>query len=79
MEETKIKPEYYRQDVDGPDVIDVIDMLGIEDGYVGFMIGNVLKYLVRFPFKGGLEDLLKAREYLDRLIAREKRVRYGSD
>jgi len=32
------------------------------------MIGNILKYLFRFPFKNGTEDLKKARWYMDRLI-----------
>lgn len=31
--------------------------------------GNVIKYLYRAPFKGSrLQDLKKARQYLDRLI-----------
>jgi hypothetical protein len=39
----------------------------------GYHAGNVLKYLYRFRFKhkqlsGQLEDLKKARYYLDRLI-----------
>ena len=38
-----------------------------------YLAGNVIKYVVRYPHKGGVEDLRKAREYLDRLIAREER------
>ena len=38
------------------------------DNYVGFLWGNCLKYLSRWPDKNGVEDLLKARHYLDRLI-----------
>ena len=34
--------------------------------------GNVLKYICRYPYKGGLEDLLKARWYLNSLIRRYK-------
>lgn len=34
----------------------------------GFIIGNCIKYLIRFESKGGEEDLYKAREYLDLLI-----------
>lgn len=33
-----------------------------------FMRGNVIKYLMRHDMKNGLEDLLKARVYLDRII-----------
>ena len=33
-----------------------------------FLTGNVVKYVVRHKRKGGLQDLLKARQYLDALI-----------
>lgn len=33
-----------------------------------FVQGNVVKYVVRYKFKGGLEDLKKARHYLDMMI-----------
>jgi hypothetical protein len=38
------------------------------DGYEGYLTGQVMKYIWRYPFKGRLEDLEKARCYLDRLI-----------
>ena len=34
----------------------------------GFLRGNAIKYLARCDDKGGLEDLKKARHYLDKLI-----------
>lgn len=34
----------------------------------GFLRGNCIKYLARCEVKGGVEDLRKARHYLDRLI-----------
>lgn len=37
--------------------------------HLDFLTGNVVKYVVRAPFKGNtIEDLKKARWYLDRLI-----------
>ena len=36
--------------------------------YTGFLQGNVLKYMLRYKRKNGLEDLLKARTYLTWLI-----------
>ena len=33
-----------------------------------FFEGNVLKYVTRWKHKGGVEDLLKAKQYLDKLI-----------
>lgn len=32
--------------------------------YIGYCLGNVLKYISRYRFKGGLEDLEKAMTYL---------------
>lgn len=34
-------------------------------GYSSYCVGNVVKYLYRFPLKNGLEDLRKARKYLE--------------
>lgn len=36
---------------------------------LGFCEGNVVKYITRYKDKGGLEDLHKARHYIDFLIA----------
>lgn len=46
----------------------------IEDWNLNFNEGNIIKYVVRAPHKGRhLEDLMKAREYLDFEIARVQR------
>ena len=43
--------------------------LGLTDAeFEGYCIGNVMKYILRHKCKGGLNDLLKAREYIDFLI-----------
>lgn len=34
----------------------------------GYFRGAAIKYLARYPDKGGVEDVKKARHYLDRLI-----------
>ena len=41
------------------------------DPYAAWLTGQVIKYIWRWPMKNGVEDLEKARFYLDRLI-REK-------
>jgi len=41
----------------------IIDAWGLD-----FYAGNVLKYLLRHQYKDGVEDLKKARHYLDRMI-----------
>jgi hypothetical protein len=62
--ENKTKPSYYKSDTHEIDALDVIEMFDL-----GFFEGNVIKYLVRWKQKNGLEDLHKASEYLRRLIA----------
>lgn len=39
---------------------------------LSFLQASVLKYLCRYPYKNGMEDLLKCRNMLDRLIEDEK-------
>ena len=67
-----------KENVDHPnhyqgDKYETIDMINeiVKDysGEVAFDIGNVVKYISRAPKKNGLEDLKKARWYLDRAIA----------
>ena len=33
--------------------------------------GNVIKYITRWRYKGGLEDLKKAKQYIDFIIEKE--------
>jgi len=39
---------------------------------LGFFEGNIVKYVTRWKDKGGVEDLKKARHYLDKLIELQK-------
>lgn len=39
---------------------------------MGFLEGNIIKYVTRYKSKNGREDLLKAREYLDKLLEQVK-------
>jgi hypothetical protein len=41
---------------------------------MNFCLGNVVKYAYRCNLKGGVEDLKKARWYLDREIARREKA-----
>lgn len=51
--------------------IEVID--AIEDWGCGFHDGNIIKYVARYRYKNGLEDLKKAQWYLNRLIGNLER------
>ena len=61
MDEKAINPSHYKQGM-----IEVIDF--IEDQQMDYKEGNVIKYVSRYKYKNGLEDLLKAKWYLQRLI-----------
>ena len=37
-----------------------------------FFEGNIVKYVTRWKHKNGVEDLLKAKQYLDKLIEIQK-------
>lgn len=43
------------------------------DGVEAYYAGNVIKYVWRFKGKNGVEDLKKARKYLDWLIEQEEK------
>ena len=40
----------------------------IHENGIGYLEGNVIKYVSRHKEKHGVEDLKKARHYLDKLI-----------
>ena len=66
-------PNHY-QTKNGIEVIDVIEAFIADlQGIVAFDIGNALKYLCRWKRKGGVEDLKKARWYINHAIERESK------
>lgn len=65
-----LKPKYYQQN--GQDLIDHLSEIFNADMFIGFMTGNIFKYLTRWQQKNGVEDLEKAQVYLNRLIEFEK-------
>lgn len=60
-----VNPRHYRGDL----VMRIIEHFGLHEN---FYLGNVIKYILRHAEKAGLEDLKKARWYLDRMIEREE-------
>lgn len=42
----------------------------IGENNLDFLCGNIIKYVLRYDAKNGVDDLKKARVYLDALIAR---------
>lgn len=64
-----VHPLHYNNGIEAWDYIASHDM--------GFLEGNVVKYITRYKHKNGLEDLKKAKQYLDKLIELESGKRNG--
>jgi hypothetical protein len=58
--EEQTKPKHYQTKITAIDYIIANDL--------NFCEGNIVKYITRYKTKNGLEDLLKAKEYLQFLI-----------
>ena len=58
-------PAHYNKS--GIETIDIIESV-TDDGFESYLQGNILKYLCRYKYKNGVEDLEKARWYFKRLI-----------
>lgn len=60
-------PRHYTSHPSGIEAIQITE-------YMGYCLGNAMKYIWRADLKGqGVEDLKKARWYLDREIAKRER------
>ena len=65
MEEQVNHPSHYNQGIEAIEII--------ENWELNFSLGNAIKYILRSPYKGKqIEDLEKARWYIDREINRLK-------
>ena len=51
----------------GIETIDALQAM-LVDGFDYYLQGNIVKYLWRFRYKNGVEDLKKAQWYLNKLI-----------
>ena len=64
------KPEHYNTNL--PEGVEVIDIIAAQtaplSGMQAVAQANVIKYVLRWQKKNGVQDLEKARFYLDRLI-----------
>lgn len=64
-------PQHYVLE-DGSDSMDLIAKILGREQFKGFLRGNALKYLIRYELKGGIEDLKKALDYIERLVELEE-------
>ena len=64
MSSNKVKhPDHYNQGIEMWDYA--------HSQKLCFFEGNIIKYVTRWRHKNGMEDLLKAKQYLDKLIEHE--------
>ena len=59
------RPSHYNQS--GIECIEAIKA-SLGDGYQDYCKGNVMKYLWRYKYKNGIEDLKKAQWYLNSMV-----------
>ncbi len=69
-------PSHYR--VGHIECIDYIEDVLTTPEYIGYLRGIIEKYLHRWPYKNGQQDLEKAAWYLERLINAVKENNNGS-
>ena len=62
-----INPAHYKQG--SIEFIDAMEIVLTPEEFRGFLKGNAMKYLWREKKKQGIEDLRKAKWYLDRMVA----------
>jgi len=65
VEEMVNHPPHYNQR--GIECIDAIEA-ATDSGFEYYLQGNIMKYIWRYRYKNGVEDLKKAKWYLDKLI-----------
>ena len=58
-------PKHYNQA--GIECIDAIKA-ATGDGFENYLQGNIIKYIWRYQYKNGVEDLKKAQWYINKLI-----------
>jgi len=62
-----ISPSYYQKGS-----VEVTDY--ITSNEMSFIEGNIIKYVTRYKDKSGIQDLRKARWYLDKLIETQMEI-----
>jgi hypothetical protein len=68
---TQVNPQHYKNGE--VECIEAIKSAVVgKDGFSGYLVGNVIKYLWRYESKGKVTDLEKSNWYLNKLIDYEK-------
>ena len=66
MKTDKINPDHYHpHGIITHEPIEIMKSMLTPDAYRGYLVGNVIKYVSRYDKKNGVEDLEKAKKYID--------------
>jgi len=69
MSDVVHQPDHYApQEIGGVECVDALRSALGHDGFMAYCAGNCIKYLWRSSRKNGVEDLEKARVYLNWMI-----------
>lgn len=71
MSDNVHNPKHY-QGRNGLEAIDVHRNFMNDEQLTGYHLGNLIKYVLRYRRKNGIEDLEKAKVHMDWLIEKEK-------
>jgi len=66
MSDSVKKPSHYQKG--GIETIKIIEAKLGPEGFQAYCAGNILKYITRYELKNGIEDVRKAREYIDYML-----------
>ena len=70
-----INPDHYKQgEIECIDALKAATVFKV--GIEAVCVANIIKYLWRYEFKGGIDDIYKARWYLNKLIEEVKKDGY---
>lgn len=74
--EDNIEPNHYKLNIKGIDieVRDIMKCVMSKEEYKGFLYGNIIKYVLRTKYKNGLEDIKKAKQYVEWLIEEKENI-----
>ncbi len=73
---TATSPSHYQ--TGGMQLLDIWKAKLSPEEFIGLCKGNVLKYIIRSDHKNGVEDLKKAKVYLEWLIEAEEKKNANS-
>lgn len=61
-----INPDHYT--IGGIETIDYLQAKLSKEQFRGYLLGNIIKYMSRYQYKNGVEDVKKSQWYMNKLL-----------